>query len=113
MSVGSIVGRNVKNIMCRYDIPTEMCHVTFPAVKRLITTYDNVSVDNKMYGGIIAEYINVCDSTKNCDSMNHNDAYDIILYLATTGVYNWMVDHALTVLCCWTSHHVLALRCTK
>ena len=60
--MGSTVGRNVKNIMCKYDIPTKMCQGTYSAMKKLITSYNNVSVENKMYGGIIAECIDLRDS---------------------------------------------------
>ena len=78
MNMGSTVGRNVKNIMCQYDVLTKMCRETYSAVKTFIaiSCNNNVSVDNKTYANIIAESIR--DIRGN--TMKHNDAYDIILY---------------------------------
>ena len=78
--MGSTVRRNVKNITCKYDVPTKMCHGTYSSVKKFITTShnNNVSIDSRTYASIIAE----CNYIMNCDTMNHNDANDIIIYLA-------------------------------
>ena len=67
--MGSTVGSNV-------NIVTKMCHATYSAVKKFITTgcNNNVSVDNKTHASIIAESLNIRDkNTMNCDrpTMNH------------------------------------------
>ena len=57
MYTGSTVGItiNVKNILCKYEVPTKMCHGRCLAVNKFITTTgnNNVSVDNKMHVSII------------------------------------------------------------
>ena len=55
----STVDRDIKNIMCKYDVPITICDGTYSAVKKLITTScdNNISIDKKTYASIIDECI--------------------------------------------------------
>ena len=57
---------------------------------------------------IIAKYIDIRNNAMNCDTMNHNDAYDITNNPLSYHYY-WMVYHALTVLCFL---HITPFSCT-
>ena len=49
MTIGSTVGRNVKNVICKYDVPTMMCRVTYAdnaAVMKNITKIMSALVIN-------------------------------------------------------------------
>ena len=89
--MGSTVSRNVKNITCKYDVPTKTCHGTYSSVKNFITITckNNVSIDTKTSPSIIAESVDICVNTMNyrparsSDRINHNDANNMIIYLAT------------------------------
>ena len=85
MNRGSTVGKNLNNIMWKYEVPRKMCRGSYVAISKLITkSYKNtIKTDDAIHASIIAECIKIRDNTMTCGTMQQCDANDIVMYLTT------------------------------
>ena len=85
MNRGSTVGKNLNDIMWKYEVPRKMCRGSYVAISKLITkSYKNtIKTDDAIHASIIAECIKIRDNTMTCGTMQQWDANDIVMYLTT------------------------------
>ena len=83
MNRGSTVGKNLNDIMWKYEVPRKMCRGSYVAISKLITkSYKNtIKTDDATHASIIAECIKIRDTTMTCETMQQCDANDIVMYL--------------------------------
>ena len=111
MNRGSTVGKNLNDIMWKYEVPRKMCRGSYVAISKLITkSYKNtIKTDDAIHASIIAECIKIRDNTMTCGTMQQCDANDIVMYLTTMKLNCWPLHDCIfwvfllhTSSCCCT-----------
>ena len=71
MNRASTVGKNLNDIMWKYEVPRKMCRGSYVAISKLITkSYKNtIKTDDTIHASIIAECIKIRDNTMTCESV--------------------------------------------